>query len=72
VTAAHTTFAAGGPQLGELEAGVVASWAGAPTAVVIGGVGTVVSALIVARRVPQILAFRWESSITDHVPTERA
>ena len=63
VTAAHTTFAAGGPQLGELEAGVVASWTGAPAAVAIGGVGTVLAALVVSRRVPRLLAFRWDSSV---------
>ncbi len=39
VAAAHSTFAAGGPQLGDVRAGIVASWTGAPVAVAIGGVG---------------------------------
>ena len=65
VAAAHSTFAAGGPQLGELEAGIVASWAGAPTAVAIGGIGTVLATLAVARRIPGIARFRWESSRFD-------
>ena len=37
VAAAHSTFAAGGPQLGDVKAGIVASWIGAPLAVAIGG-----------------------------------
>lgn len=69
VSAAHSTFASGGPQLGELEAGIVATWAGAPAAVAIGGVGTVLAALIVTRRVPQILAFRWDTGL---LPRETA
>jgi MFS family permease len=61
VAAAHSTFAAGGPQLGEFEAGIIASWTSAPTAVAIGGIGTVLAALAVARRVPGIARFRWET-----------
>jgi MFS family permease len=72
VSAAHSTFAGGGPQLGEFEAGVVASWTGAATAVAIGGIGTVLSALIVARRVPEILALRWDATAPADEPTRPA
>jgi hypothetical protein len=62
VAAAHGTFAGGGPQLGEFEAGIVASLTSAPTAVAIGGLGTLIAALVVNRRVPGIAQFRWETS----------
>jgi MFS family permease len=59
VAAAHSTFAGGGPQLGEFEAGIVASLTSAPTAVAIGGIGTILAALAVGQRVPGIARFRW-------------
>jgi MFS family permease len=61
VAAAHSTFAAGGPQLGDLRSGIVASWTGAPVAVAIGGLAAALTALLVARQVPGIAGFRWEA-----------
>jgi hypothetical protein len=68
VAAAHSTFAAGGPQLGDVRSGVVASWTGAPIAVAIGGVAAVLAALVVARQVPGIAGFRWETDVHKEVP----
>lgn len=45
-------FFMGGPQLGELEAGLAAQFAGAPFAVVSGGVGCICAVLWTARRWP--------------------
>jgi MFS family permease len=59
VAAAHSTFAGGGPQLGEFEAGIVAAATSAPVAVALGGIGTVLMTLIVASRVPDVARFRW-------------
>ncbi|MBE3123878.1 MAG: MFS transporter, partial [Planctomycetes bacterium] len=64
VAAAHSTFAAGGPQLGDVRSGIVASWTGAPVAVAIGGLAAVLTSLVVARQVPGIARFRWESDYT--------
>ena len=61
VAAAHSTFAAGGPQLGDVRSGIMASWVGAPVAVAIGGLAAVLTALLVARQVPGIARFRWET-----------
>ncbi|MBA2598049.1 MAG: MFS transporter [Chloroflexia bacterium] len=61
VAAAHATFAGGGPQLGEFEAGIVAAGWGAPAAVVAGGVGAALAAIVIAHKVPGIARFRWES-----------
>jgi MFS family permease len=46
MTSINMVFFMGGPQLGEVEAGFVASLVGAPLSVVIGGLGSLVSALI--------------------------
>jgi hypothetical protein len=45
MTSINMVFFMGGPQLGEVEAGAVAALIGAPLSVVIGGLGSVVSAL---------------------------
>lgn len=58
IAAAHSTFAMGGPQLGEFEAGVAAAALGAGPAVALGGLGTVVAAAVVGWRVPAIAAYR--------------
>lgn len=60
VAASHTTFAQGGPQLGELQAGALASFIGAPAAVAIGGTLTMLSCAIAVRKVPSLLAYRTE------------
>ncbi len=65
VAAAHSTFAAGGPQLGEFEAGVVAAATSAPVAVAIGGAGTILAAMIIGRLAPGIARFTWTSTIPD-------
>ena len=49
MTGINMVFFQGGPQLGELEAGLVASWRGAPFSVVTGGIGClIVTGFIVA------------------------
>jgi hypothetical protein len=44
----------GGPQLGELEAGVVARWLGAPASVVLGGLGCLITVALVTARSPAL------------------
>lgn len=61
IAALHSTFAMGGPQLGEFYAGSVASLIGVSLAVVIGGSCTVLASASTARWVPAIARFR-----TDH------
>jgi len=50
MTSINQIFFMGGPQLGELEAGLVAQWLGAPFAVVSGGFGCLLAVLWVAAR----------------------
>jgi MFS family permease len=58
IAAAHTTFARGGPQLGEVRSGVMASMFGAQAAVAIGGLATIVGCLVMVRLVPGLLRYR--------------
>ncbi|MBA2248227.1 MAG: MFS transporter [Chloroflexia bacterium] len=58
IAAAHTTFARGGPQLGEIESGILASFAGVQATVAIGGVATVLGCLTMSRLVPELLRYR--------------
>jgi len=50
-------FFMGGPQLGEIEAGIVAQLLGAPIAVVTGGIGCILAVILIARRWPQVRSY---------------
>ena len=50
----NMVFFMGGPQLGELEAGVVAHWFGAPFSVISGGVGCLLATAWVAASTPAL------------------
>jgi MFS family permease len=58
IAATHSIFAMGGPQLGELRAGISASLIGAGPAVAVGGVLTVLSSVVVSFLVPGIKNYR--------------
>jgi MFS family permease len=57
MTSINMVFFMGGPQLGELEAGVVAAVVGAPLSVVIGGLGSVASAMVAALKSKSLMDF---------------
>ena len=58
MTSVMMIFFMGGPQLGELEAGLVAAWLGAPLSVITGGVGTIIAVAIMAWLVPSLRNYR--------------
>ena len=58
IAAVHSTFAMGGPQLGEFQAGLVASLVGVGPGVAAGGFLTVILAGLAAKRVPAIGRYR--------------
>lgn len=60
MNAINMVFFAGGPFLGEAEAGFVAGLLGAPLAVMIGGVGATLSVLGIAYWVPQLTQYKQE------------
>jgi MFS family permease len=57
MTSINMVFFMGGPQLGEVEAGVLAAIVGAPLSVVFGGVGSVASALIAATKAKTLVEY---------------
>jgi MFS family permease len=56
-------FFMGGPQLGEIEAGVVAQIFGAPFAIISGGVGCLLAVAWVVRRWPILLGFNGDEAL---------
>lgn len=57
MTSVNQLFFMGGPQLGEVEAGIVAQIAGTPFAIVSGGVGCLLAAVWIAYRWPQLRGY---------------
>jgi MFS family permease len=64
-------FFKGGPQLGEVESGLVAQILGVPFAIVSGGVGCVLATWIVVKRVPQLWNYNGDEAIKDDIVTDR-
>jgi hypothetical protein len=60
MTSVNMVFFMGGPQLGELEAGLVANWWGAPVSVVTGGLGTLAATAAIATGIPALRHYRRE------------
>jgi len=63
MTGVNMVFFMGGPQLGELEAGLVASLWGAPLSVISGGIGCLIATMWVAWRTPVLRAYQRESVV---------
>jgi MFS family permease len=63
MTSVNQLFFMGGPQLGEVEAGVVAQLFGAPFAVVSGGIGCILAVLWTVRRWPQLRTFNGDEPV---------
>lgn len=54
MTSINQIFFQGGPNLGEVEAGVVATAMGVPFAIISGGIGTIIAALLIMQKWPQL------------------
>jgi MFS family permease len=57
MTGVNMVFFMGGPQLGELEAGLVANWRGAVFSVVSGGIGCLLASAWILRNTPALRAY---------------
>ncbi len=64
MTSVNQIFFQGGPQLGEVEAGVVAQLFGAPAAIITGGIGCVVGMWLILRKWPLLLTYNGD----EHLP----
>jgi MFS family permease len=67
MTSVNQIFFQGGPQLGEMEAGSVAQFFGAPFAVITGGIGCILGTLVIIWKWPQLLKFNGDEPIEGHV-----
>lgn len=63
MTSINQIFFMGGPQLGEIEAGVAAQLFGAPFAVISGGVGCIIAVTWITRRWPMLRNYRGDEPI---------
>lgn len=63
MTSINQIFFLGGPQLGEVEAGLVAQLFGAPVAVITGGVGCLLAVGWIARRWPQLRSYNGDEPV---------
>lgn len=57
-------FYVGGPQLGELEAGLLATAVGTPLSVIIGGIGTIITTLIISILIPRLRKYQGHELLT--------
>jgi MFS family permease len=56
-------FFMGGPQLGEVEAGIVAQAFGTPAAIITGGIGCILSVAVIAARFPQLRNYNGDEAV---------
>lgn len=63
MTSVNMIFFQGGPQLGEVEAGVVAQLFGAPFAIVSGGIACILGMVLIVRKWPALLTYNGDEPI---------
>jgi MFS family permease len=57
MTSVNQIFFQGGPQLGEVESGIVASLFGVPAAIISGGIGCVLGTVLIVLKWPQLRSY---------------
>jgi MFS family permease len=70
MTSVNQIFFQGGPQLGEVEAGVVAQLFGAPLAIISGGIGCIVGMWLIIRRWPLLLTYNGDEHLPAGAPAD--
>jgi MFS family permease len=70
MTSINQIFFQGGPQLGEIEAGAVAQFFGAPFAVISGGIGCILGLLLIVRKWPQLTSFNGDEPTLAGAPAD--
>ena len=60
-------FFKGGPQLGEVESGLVAQILGVPFAIISGGVGCVLATFIVVKKIPQLWKYNGDETVRSDI-----
>jgi MFS family permease len=67
MTSVNMIFFMGGPQLGELEAGLVANALGAPFSVITGGIGCLIATAWIAVKTPALRRYRRDDPVLEAV-----
>jgi MFS family permease len=70
MTSVNQIFFQGGPQLGEVEAGLVATAFGVPFAIVSGGIGCILGLGFVAWKFPQLITYNGDEPTLAGVPAD--
>jgi len=70
MTSVNMIFFQGGPQLGEVEAGVVAQLLGAPFAIVSGGIACVLGMMLIVSKWPMLLTYNGDEHLPAVSPTD--
>jgi MFS family permease len=70
MTSVNQIFFQGGPQLGEVEAGVVAQLFGAPFAIISGGIGCILGMWLIIRKWPLLLTYNGDEHIPAGAPAD--
>ena len=70
MTSVNQIFFQGGPQLGEVEAGMVAQLFGAPFAIISGGIGCIVGMVLIIRKWPLLLTYDGDEHIPAGAPAD--
>lgn len=63
-------FFKGGPQLGEVESGLVAQALGVPFAIISGGVGCVLASIFVVRKYPQLWRYSGDEAVSEPIQVQ--
>ncbi|MEW6240560.1 MAG: MFS transporter [Chloroflexota bacterium] len=63
MTSVNQIFFMGGPQLGEVEAGVAAFLFGVPFAIVSGGIGCILGMMLIVRKWPQLVSYNGDEPV---------
>jgi MFS family permease len=63
MTAVNQIFFQGGPQLGEVESGIVANLFGVPAAIISGGVGCIIGAVFIVLKWPQLRSYNGDEHL---------
>jgi MFS family permease len=70
MTSINQIFFQGGPQLGEVEAGIVAQLFGAPMAIISGGIGCIVGMWLIIRKWPLLLTYNGDEHLPAGAPAD--
>jgi MFS family permease len=70
MTSVNQIFFQGGPQLGEVEAGIVAQLFGAPAAIISGGIGCILGLGLIIRKWPLLLTYNGDEHLPAAAPAD--